>query len=74
MEKKPLASAAGCVIGLLLVYVLSIGPAAYLNAKGIIPNHFCEIVYWPLEPTTHISMFDKILNNYICWWVPIDTD
>ncbi|MEZ0388175.1 MAG: hypothetical protein ACAI34_13975 [Verrucomicrobium sp.] len=63
------------VLGLLLAYPLSLGPVAYLEARGALPSRppaWFLYLYSPLillmeksEPSK------KVLMTYLDWWVEL---
>jgi hypothetical protein len=60
----------GTLVGLLLLYVLSAGPAAYFAERqirfhGVEDFPVIEKLYGPIMPLFETSMG----NRYILWWV-----
>src|SRR5215472_14033390 len=52
------------------LYFLSIGPAARLDAKGIIPPSIYETVYWPFVTFAHSSFCETLgLGRLLDWYV-----
>jgi hypothetical protein len=52
----------------LVLYVLSFGPVAYLNSHGFIPertNPFLKWFYLPVAPLTHFETWRRYLNFFI---------
>ena len=73
MEKSPVATVSAWLLGLLVLYVLSIGPVIGLAERGMISPDGCEVikvVYTPLEDLTDVPGVSTILLDYIYWWVP----
>jgi hypothetical protein len=59
------------VLCILLLYVLSIGPACMLNKRGLLPNGV-KMAYQPLVPVMARSeVFAHALNQYQCWWLGV---
>ena len=58
--------AVAVVLMLLLIYVLSIGPADILRAKGFIPVRAFVVFYHPLGfLCTHCAPFERFLAWYL---------
>src|SRR2546427_12789519 len=62
---------AAMVICVLLLYVLSIGPACKLNQRGALPA-VVKRAYRPLIPVQErCEFFDRFLMRYQCWWLGV---
>jgi hypothetical protein len=58
------------VSGFAAVYLLGIGPAARLDAKGITPPWVYERVYWPLVSVAQSSFGQSAgLGRLLDWYV-----
>lgn len=51
-----------------VLYVLSIGPMWWLEAKGLLPEQTVDFVYYPL--IIFGEEFPAPLQQYIGWWTP----
>ena len=55
----------------LLIYILSIGPVAYMARTGFVSKKV-EVFYWPLLATTHLPVLgpqiEKCLEAYCYLW------
>jgi hypothetical protein len=49
--------------GLLVVYILSSGPAVYLRERGVLSKQVVRVVYTPL-----IGIDDDRFDGYLGWW------
>ncbi|MEZ0388174.1 MAG: hypothetical protein ACAI34_13970 [Verrucomicrobium sp.] len=62
-------------VALFLAYPLSIGPAAYLSIKGVIPPSASNIlnkVYYPLEwGMKEMPSFRRVVEGYGKWWIDL---
>jgi hypothetical protein len=67
---RKLAIAAAWLVGVTAVYVLSIGPAVELTAKGFISEQAYEAIYGPLRPMMNAPIVGGTLTRYIYWWSP----
>lgn len=56
----------------LVVYVLSVGPAYKLESKGLFPNSALETLYAPLEVLGRTEAGGAVLGWYVfdLWQVP----
>lgn len=54
----------GVVLALAFLYVVSVGPAAALNERGVIPRAFMDAAYKPLTSLAEASRPAKRL----LWW------
>ncbi len=62
---KPLAIALG-IIGFLVLYLFSAGPAVYCEKFGSVwYSHFMGIVYAPISP---LQTHSQIYSDYLMWW------
>jgi hypothetical protein len=50
--------------GLLVLYILSSGPAVYLRERGVISKQVVRAVYMPL-----IGIDDDKFDGYLGWWI-----
>ena len=57
------------VLGLLVVYVLSVGPAFRLCDRGAFPGPVI-LIYLPLFEATYLPGVGGMLSAYIGWWDP----
>ena len=57
------------VLGLLVVYVLSVGPMFRLCDKGVLSGRVMWI-YLPLFEAAHLPGVGGMLFEYIGWWYP----
>ena len=64
------STAAGCLLVLVLAYVLSIGPVMRLADRGIIEPETFDTIYMPLIPFTNIPGFVDGMNWYLWLWEP----
>jgi hypothetical protein len=65
-RSKPVLVVAVLVVLLLPVaYVLSSGPAIYLNETGVISSESLEVVYWPF---VWLERNSKVCEDVIGWW------
>ena len=49
----------GVVGAILMIYILSSGPAVFLRERGVVSKQFVKTVYRPLVPLEEISVFDN---------------
>lgn len=48
-RRKPrFGTVVATIFGLLLLYVLSIGPAFVMHARGAVPEEIIDVVYFPI--------------------------
>jgi hypothetical protein len=67
-RKKPgVAFWATVVVVVLVLYVLSVGPAAVLMHKGLVSRHAFGVIYWPLMASP--APVYNALNWYGGWWL-----
>ena len=59
----------GLPLGILLLYVLSVGPAARLSQQGWISKASVGRIYWPMR-TLRGTPLDRVLTTYVSWWLP----
>ena len=59
---------AGTFVGLLLLYILSVGPANYLWAFGRIERQRVVKLYMPLEWIVQDSPLEQPVRVYCQWW------
>lgn len=58
----------GIVLSLPLLYILSVGPAFVLAARGMIPMWTVEFVYLPLERFAEVTGTDSSVQTYVSAW------
>lgn len=52
-----------------MLYVLSVGPAFWLQGRGPIWRMLCRTIYFPVQYAyTHLLFAQKVLRPYIQWW------
>jgi hypothetical protein len=59
---------AGIVVTVLALYVLSAGPASYLESHGFIPERTIPFLRWfylPVAPLTYFETWRRYLNWFI---------
>lgn len=72
MGKHRLGTGLFTVFALIVLYVLSIGPAAELVHKRYIPL-WAMLIYQPMATVAdYVPSVSPILNAYIEWWSPLD--
>jgi hypothetical protein len=70
MESRSVATVLSWVLAAILVYILSVGPAVWLSAKGIVPERVCDTIYLPLQLVASTPVAGGILAKYVAWWIP----
>jgi len=56
---------------LLMLYVLSVGPAVWLVENELLNRPVAAAFYWPLEwIAIKVPVVGPILNRYVDWWAP----
>ena len=58
------------VVGLALIYALSVGPVAVLKHQGFISKATYNAFYSPLEKVAEMPVAGPILKAYYRWWRP----
>ena len=52
----------------MVLYVLSIGPAARLTQLGLIPRSVAVTLYAPALSLFYVPGAGTLLNHYMLWW------
>lgn len=61
---------AALALGLIALYLVGIGPAARLDAKGVIPPQIYETFYWPLVSFAQSTFGQSVgLGRLLDWYV-----
>ena len=56
-------------LGVIVLYVLSIGPAYWLLCKGVLPQQINNVIYDPITGFCRQSLYlDNLLHRYEDWW------
>jgi len=72
-QKKPgWAFYTVAVVLLFVLYVASIGPAAWLHDREYIPD-WALWVYLPLSPLAGVPVVERPISAYVDWWIPLPT-
>jgi hypothetical protein len=54
-----------------LLYVLSIGPAAWLSSRGYLSDGATETIYYPvILASEQFGWCQEVVNWYVDFWVP----
>jgi hypothetical protein len=72
MKAQPfqyLVGAVGLVIGIPVLYFLSLGPVGWLVSRGVLPDVPLHAFYRPLMATSFLGL-DGLSERYYNWWVP----
>ena len=69
--RRLLLRAAATLLALLLLYPLSVGPAAYLMAKLRVHPPLLYRFYAPLAWAINGTPLLKLGNDYIEWWLEL---
>ena len=62
--------AAGLTVVVFVFYLLSTGPAWWLQKHGVISKTAFEVIYQPTEYFIENSPGD-IFYSYVAWWSPV---
>lgn len=62
------------LVGLLLLYVLSSGPAAYLATRSDILIPLFEKLYLPLIVASERASLHPLLERYVNWWEALNSN
>jgi hypothetical protein len=63
--KSKIMLAGALVVGLLLAYAFSSGPAVYMGERGVIPRRAIQVTYKPLLAVVGNT---DAYHKYIRWW------
>ncbi len=59
----------GAGLGLVVLYLLSVGPAVWLSERHLVPARTVTRLYRPLRVLDGTPLH-RLLNAYVAWWIP----
>ena len=62
----------GIGVGLIVLYIVLMGPILIACVRGYLPFQIFDFVYYPIEVLAKKSEYlSHIANKYIEWWIMI---